>query len=166
MLVPTTFDAACKAPLLAQLEPMLDDAARVAEVAALLQSYGIRLLYLQALKGAKIDGACFWLDEENPVIAMSLRLDRIDNFCLSCAMSWNTSSMVTDKVRKPWMIRRFCSAMTPRICRLMNSKPMRRRQISVCHRPHCRPIVRTMATKFFKLRRWRLLPVTYGGTKA
>ena len=80
MPVPTTFDAACKAPLLAQLETMLDDEARVAEVATLLPSYGIRLLYLQALKGAKIDGACFWLDEENPVIAMSLRLDRIDNF--------------------------------------------------------------------------------------
>lgn len=77
---PITFDAACKAPLLARLETMLDDEARVAEVATLLHSYGIRLLYLQALKGAKIDGACFWLDEENPVIAMSLRLNRIDNF--------------------------------------------------------------------------------------
>src|SRR5690606_12021805 len=30
--------------------------------------------------GLKIDGVCFWLDDQKPVIAMSLRYDRIDNF--------------------------------------------------------------------------------------
>jgi HTH-type transcriptional regulator/antitoxin HigA len=33
------------------------------------------------LPSSKIDGACLWLDREQPVIAMSARLDRIDNFC-------------------------------------------------------------------------------------
>jgi HTH-type transcriptional regulator/antitoxin HigA len=32
------------------------------------------------LPGAKIDGACFWLEKNAPVIGMSLRFDRIDNF--------------------------------------------------------------------------------------
>lgn len=41
---------------------------------------GVRLVLVQALPGAKIDGACFWLDQKSPVVAMSLRFDRIDNF--------------------------------------------------------------------------------------
>lgn len=32
------------------------------------------------MKSAKIDGVSFWLDHESPVIGMSLRYDRIDNF--------------------------------------------------------------------------------------
>jgi HTH-type transcriptional regulator/antitoxin HigA len=28
----------------------------------------------------KVDGVCFWLDADSPVIAMTLRFDRIDNF--------------------------------------------------------------------------------------
>jgi HTH-type transcriptional regulator / antitoxin HigA len=30
--------------------------------------------------GGKIDGVCSWLDRQSPVIGMSLRFDRIDNF--------------------------------------------------------------------------------------
>ena len=37
-------------------------------------------MVVEALPGSKIDGACFWLDPTTPVIAMSLRFDRIDNF--------------------------------------------------------------------------------------
>ena len=46
----------------------------------LLAEAGVRLVYIEALPGSKIDGACFWLDNDQPVIAMSLRLDRIDNY--------------------------------------------------------------------------------------
>ena len=28
----------------------------------------------------KVDGVCFWLDADSPVIAMTMRFDRIDNF--------------------------------------------------------------------------------------
>jgi HTH-type transcriptional regulator/antitoxin HigA len=41
---------------------------------------GIRFVLVETLPTAKIDGACFWLDDRSPVIGMSLRHDRIDNF--------------------------------------------------------------------------------------
>jgi HTH-type transcriptional regulator / antitoxin HigA len=41
---------------------------------------GLRFIIVEGLPNAKIDGVCLWLDTESPVIAMSTRLDRIDNF--------------------------------------------------------------------------------------
>ena len=41
---------------------------------------GVRFLLVETLKSAKIDGVCLWLNESSPVIALSLRYDRIDNF--------------------------------------------------------------------------------------
>jgi len=35
---------------------------------------------VEGLPGSQIDGVCFWLDSASPVIGMSLRFDRIDNF--------------------------------------------------------------------------------------
>lgn len=52
----------------------------VQEVARILRQAGIRLVVVEPIKGSKIDGACFWLADDEPVIALSLRLDRIDNF--------------------------------------------------------------------------------------
>ena len=49
-------------------------------VSRLLLECGVRILLVESLKSAKIDGVCFWLDERSPVIALSLRYDRIDNF--------------------------------------------------------------------------------------
>ena len=37
-------------------------------------------MIVESLPSAKIDGACFWLTENSPVIGMSIRYDRIDNF--------------------------------------------------------------------------------------
>jgi HTH-type transcriptional regulator / antitoxin HigA len=50
------------------------------KVAAVLASYGIRFLVIEPLQGSKIDGAAMWLDQRSPIIALSLRYDRIDNF--------------------------------------------------------------------------------------
>ncbi len=36
-------------------------------------------MFVEPIAGSKIDGACFWLDGK-PVIGMTLRFDRIDNF--------------------------------------------------------------------------------------
>jgi HTH-type transcriptional regulator/antitoxin HigA len=41
---------------------------------------GIRYVIVETLAGAKIDGVTFWLNPNAPVIGMSLRYDRIDNF--------------------------------------------------------------------------------------
>lgn len=47
-----------------------------------LAEVGVRFLIVQPLPGSKIDGACFWLDEDAPVITLSLRVDQIDTFWL------------------------------------------------------------------------------------
>ncbi len=49
-------------------------------VPALLERHGIRFVVVEPLPGSKIDGAAFWLDENSPVIAISTRVDRLDNF--------------------------------------------------------------------------------------
>ncbi len=49
-------------------------------VPRILAECGIRFVIVESLPSAKIDGVCFWLDDRSPVIGMSLRYDRIDNF--------------------------------------------------------------------------------------
>lgn len=50
------------------------------EVPSLLARAGIRFVVVEHLPRTKIDGAAFWLDRNRPVIAVSLRYDRIDAF--------------------------------------------------------------------------------------
>jgi HTH-type transcriptional regulator/antitoxin HigA len=49
-------------------------------VPRILAEAGVRFVVVEGLPGGKIDGVCFWLDERSPVIGMSIRFDRIDNF--------------------------------------------------------------------------------------
>lgn len=49
-------------------------------VPRILAEAGIRFVLVESLPKAKIDGVCMWLSETSPVIGMSLRHDRIDNF--------------------------------------------------------------------------------------
>jgi HTH-type transcriptional regulator/antitoxin HigA len=55
-------------------------AEEIARVPRILMECGVRFVIVESLTSAKIDGVCFWLNERSPVIAMSLRYDRIDNF--------------------------------------------------------------------------------------
>jgi HTH-type transcriptional regulator / antitoxin HigA len=64
-------------PLLSNLRTAPEE---VRHAPKILADCGVRLVYVEALPGSKIDGACFWLDNDQPVIAMSLRQDRIDNY--------------------------------------------------------------------------------------
>lgn len=50
------------------------------KVSRVLGEAGIRFVIVEHLPQTKIDGAALWLDEASPVIAMSLRFDRIDSF--------------------------------------------------------------------------------------
>ncbi|AGK49473.1 addiction module antidote protein, HigA family [Burkholderia thailandensis MSMB121] len=50
------------------------------KVPRILAEAGIRFVIVESLPSAKIDGVCFWLDDQSPVIGMSFRHDRIDNF--------------------------------------------------------------------------------------
>lgn len=49
-------------------------------LAETMRDFGIRFVVIEPLPGAKIDGAAFWIDENSPAIAVSLRHDRIDAF--------------------------------------------------------------------------------------
>jgi HTH-type transcriptional regulator / antitoxin HigA len=66
--------------LIKQLKPLLSSPQEARNVPKLLAECGIRLVFVEALKASKIDGVCFWLSEKKPVIGMSMRFDRMDNF--------------------------------------------------------------------------------------
>ena len=59
---------------------MLQSAEEIRHVPRALSEAGIRFLVVEALPKSRIDGACFWLDARSPVIALSMRYDRIDYF--------------------------------------------------------------------------------------
>lgn len=50
------------------------------KVPRILTECGIRFVIVESLPSAKIDGVCFWLDDHSPVVGLSMRHDRIDNF--------------------------------------------------------------------------------------
>ncbi|MBL4830029.1 MAG: helix-turn-helix domain-containing protein [Aliivibrio sp.] len=52
----------------------------VRHVPKLLEKAGVRFVVVEGIAKSKIDGVCFWLDKGSPVIGLSLRYDRIDNF--------------------------------------------------------------------------------------
>ena len=52
----------------------------VRHVPRILAEAGVRLVLVEPMAGSKMDGACFWLEDDKPVIGMTLRFDRIDNF--------------------------------------------------------------------------------------
>ncbi|MBI3434916.1 MAG: HigA family addiction module antidote protein [Proteobacteria bacterium] len=49
-------------------------------IPTLLMRCGVRTVFVEPLPGSKIDGVCTWLDDQ-PVIGLSLRLNRPDNLC-------------------------------------------------------------------------------------
>lgn len=63
-----------------KLENLLKSAEEARKVPRILAECGIRFVIVESLKLAKIDGVCIWLDRNSPVIGMSFRFDRIDNF--------------------------------------------------------------------------------------
>jgi len=64
----------------ASLVELSVDADGVARVPKALANLGVRLVVVEHLPQTYIDGAAFWLDAKSPVVAMSLRYDRIDCF--------------------------------------------------------------------------------------
>lgn len=50
------------------------------KVPRILLECGVRFVIVESLPSAKIDGVCFWLDDRSPVVGLSMRHDRIDNF--------------------------------------------------------------------------------------
>ena len=65
---------------LQRLRTLLHDPEEARHVPRILMECGVRFAVVETLPKAKMDGVCFWLDQHSPVIGISTRYDRIDNF--------------------------------------------------------------------------------------
>ncbi|MCK4512140.1 helix-turn-helix domain-containing protein [bacterium] len=65
---------------LERLQALLQDVGQLAEVPKVLADGGVRLVLVEQLPGTRIDGAAFWVNAKSPVIALSLRFNRVDCF--------------------------------------------------------------------------------------
>ncbi|WP_336986189.1 HigA family addiction module antitoxin [Altererythrobacter aquiaggeris] len=75
-----TYDRAKLDEALPKIRAHMFDADDFGEIPALLFECGVRVVFVEPLRGSKIDGVCTWLGDE-PVIGLSLRLNRPDNLC-------------------------------------------------------------------------------------
>lgn len=70
--------------LTGELKLLMAEAQDVSRVPGLLKSYGIRFVVVEHMPKTRFDGVALWLDDDEsddkPVVAMSLRLDRVDYF--------------------------------------------------------------------------------------
>ncbi len=62
------------------LRYLMHEPEEIRHVPRLLADAGVRFVVCEPFPGSKLDGICSWLDDTSPVIGMTLRLDRIDNF--------------------------------------------------------------------------------------
>ena len=62
------------------LRPLTAKADYARRVPATLAELGIRFVVVHHLKGTLTDGVALWLDDASPVVGLSLRHDRVDNF--------------------------------------------------------------------------------------
>lgn len=78
-----------KPELLAQCEKRLQELKAfpdlASEVPTVLAGFGIRFVVVEPLSGSRMDGAAFWLSPTTPVIALSMRFDRIGAFWFALA---------------------------------------------------------------------------------
>ena len=77
---PATFTAKRFDQAVAEMREVSSDIDRIERVPEILSQAGIRLVIVDHLRRTKIDGACFWLGTREPVVALSLRFDRVDHF--------------------------------------------------------------------------------------
>ncbi|MEN6335652.1 MAG: helix-turn-helix domain-containing protein [Phycisphaerales bacterium] len=74
-LTKKSFDDGC-----AKLRTLVDYPENIRHVPEVLAGMGIRLVVNEHLPNTKIDGAVIWIGDNSPVIAISVRYDRIDCF--------------------------------------------------------------------------------------
>ncbi len=76
----SSYDEAALRRAVTKLKALRVAAEEIRQVPSILAEAGVRFVVVEFLPGAKIDGAAFWIDPKSPVVALSLRFDRIDNF--------------------------------------------------------------------------------------
>lgn len=62
------------------LRDVMEETEQVQYVPELLEKCGVRLVIVERLKGVKFCGVTSWLSKTEPVIGLTTRFDRIDNF--------------------------------------------------------------------------------------
>jgi HTH-type transcriptional regulator/antitoxin HigA len=77
---------------LSRLRALAGAADNVPQVPGALAELGVRFMVVEPLPRTRLDGAAFWLREDQPAIALSLRYDRIDWF-------WHTLAHELSHVR-------------------------------------------------------------------
>ncbi|MCP4145607.1 MAG: HigA family addiction module antidote protein [bacterium] len=65
---------------LTELRTLMIDAEDVRHVADVLNRSGVRLVIVEKIGNCKVDGVCTWLNDDEPVIGLTLRHNRLDNF--------------------------------------------------------------------------------------
>lgn len=78
--VSSNFDNKRVNDLIVKLRAYLIHPEEIRHVPDTLAEFGIRFVVIEHLARTKIDGACLWLNDKSPIIAVSLRYDRIDYF--------------------------------------------------------------------------------------
>ena len=79
MIVPVYSDVKLRG-LIENLPRQMVEPEEVRHIPRILAECGVRFVIVETLPKANIDGVCFWLDVSSPVIGMTARHDRIDNF--------------------------------------------------------------------------------------
>ena len=79
-MLPARYTRSAVRSAIPKLKKLLFSAEEARHVPRILSDCGIRFVVVESLSSAKIDGVSFWLDDSSPVIGMSFRYDRIDNF--------------------------------------------------------------------------------------
>lgn len=80
MVLPPYSEAKLREAVNEVLPRHMMDPEEARHVPRILAECGVRFAIVETLPKALIDGVCFWLDDSSPVIGMSTRFDRIDNF--------------------------------------------------------------------------------------
>lgn len=76
----TAFELAKFKQAMKNLNVLSSNDDNVRHVPEKLRGLGIRLVFVPPLPQTRVDGAAFWLNKKSPVVVLSLRMDRIDNF--------------------------------------------------------------------------------------
>src|SRR5262249_43974863 len=74
------FDQATFTKGLAELQNYISHEANIRRVPAFLARLGVRLVVVEHLPRSRMDGVTLWLSNQEPVVGISMRFDRIDYF--------------------------------------------------------------------------------------
>src|SRR3546814_12065760 len=79
-MVTTLYSEAALRASLPRLSALLTAPEATRHVARILDECGVRFVVVEPIPGSRIDGACFWLPNKQPVVALSARLAGVDHF--------------------------------------------------------------------------------------